>query len=203
MPPLTRRSKPNPETADTSEQSKPSSYLDGDIPKSKRWSEVSGSANADRRYRWETRDPEVAYSFITICRPPFWYRDEDGEDEDEDEDKDEDEDESLGEESVCDGGKTCCCGKPATERPDYPWVISKAGHIKYHTQIAFALLRSPDTFGMYIHNDFEAHGAIEIVENLFQDYHEALLQKNWKEQWIICEAMALMWAGDTVSLMYM
>jgi hypothetical protein len=185
---------------------------DLDVPKNKRWSKVSGSGNADYRYRVHMKDPKVAYSFITICRLPNYHEDE-YEDEDEDEDENEDDGMDGDDDSntsskkqpqqPCDGGVTCICDKPVAEHPEHPFIISRAGNHKYFTQRIHLSLRRPDMFDMYVYNDFEAYGVMEVVENLVADWIEAGKQKNWKEQWVIVEAMAMMWASDSIDPMQM
>ncbi|EED13440.1 conserved hypothetical protein [Talaromyces stipitatus ATCC 10500] len=178
--------------------------FDPDVPRSKRWSDFSGSANADYRYRVQMKDPEVAYSFICICQPPFFDDDEyDSEEEDEDKDEGPTKDTSNQEKRRCDGGVTCICEKPAADHPEHTWVISKAGHSRYFTQRIHLSLRCPDMFEMYTFNDHEPYGVIEVVENMIMDHVEAGRKKNWKEQWAICEAMALMLAGDVLNPMQM
>jgi hypothetical protein len=204
MPP--KRASPSSSASSAAEQAKTSneaattttntntvSLSDADVPKSKRWAAVSGSGNADYRYRVQMKDPEVAYSFICICRLPGYDDDED----------DEDESNASSEKEPCDGGVTCLCDKPVAEHPEHALVISKAGNCKYFTQRALLLLRCPDMFDMYVTNDFEAYGVMEVVENLVLDWVEAGNKKNWKEQWVIVEAMAMMWAGDSLKPMQM
>ncbi|GAM43413.1 hypothetical protein TCE0_050r18205 [Talaromyces pinophilus] len=189
---------------------RPIARVDPDVPKSKRWSEVSGSGNADYRYRVHMKNPDVAYSFITICRLPNYH-----EDDDDDEDEDEDEDEQMNDaddnndnakkqpRSPCDGGATCICNKPSTEHPDHPFVISRAGNHKYFMARIHLSLRCPDMFDMYVYNDFESYGVMEVVENLVTDWIEAGREKNWKEQWVIVEAVAMMLAGDSLDPLQM
>lgn len=55
-----------------------------EIPRSARWSKVSATANADMQYKFNTRDPQEAYSYICQCKSLFErpdYDDEEGEDE--------------------------------------------------------------------------------------------------------------------------
>lgn len=180
---------------------------DPEVPKSKRWSEVSGSGNADYHYRVLTKDPEVAYSFITICRLPNYDEDMD-EDEDDEDDKMDDADDAVDSSEKrppkpCDGGGTCICNKPCSENPDHPYIISRAGKHKYNTASIMLTLRCPDMFGMYVYNDFESYGVMEVVENLVTDWIEAGREKKWKEQWVIVEAIALLWATDAIDPMQM
>lgn len=186
----------------------PIARVDPDVPKSKRWSEVSGSGNADYRYRVLMKNPDVAYSFITICRLPNFHEDDDDEDED-DEMNDADDNDDNGNNSKkqpqqpCDGGDTCICNKPSTEHPDHPFIISRAGNHKYFTARIHLSLRCPDMFDMYVYNDFEAYGVMEVVENLVTDWIEAGREKNWKEQWVVVEAIAMMLAGDSLDPLQM
>lgn len=57
--------------------------------------------------------------------------------------------------------------------------------------------RCPDNFGMYIYNDFEGYGILEVIENLLSAYSTAfnrtvtkkktdeVIQKTHKEMWLI------------------
>ncbi|KAF5012061.1 hypothetical protein F66182_15293, partial [Fusarium sp. NRRL 66182] len=58
-------------------------------------------------------------------------------------------------------------------------------------------------FGMYVYNDFEAYGVMEVVENLVTYWIEAGREKNWKEQWVIVEAIAMMLTGSSLDPMQM
>lgn len=148
------------------------------IPPSKRWAAVSGSGNAEASYKLSMQNPIEAYSFICMCRPPF----NDGGD---------DEEESNGK---CDSGKTCLCKKPAADHPDHPWKLTVAGREKFFAQHVHASLRSPGSFGMYTINDHGAYGVLELVQNLILDFEEAA--GNYKEQWVVCEALAFFLLTD-------
>ncbi|KAI0025867.1 hypothetical protein F4780DRAFT_233434 [Xylariomycetidae sp. FL0641] len=156
---------------------------------SKRWSAVSGSANADSDYRTTWTKPEKWYSYITFCGPPGVSSDDEDEDEDE---EDEDEDDEIRE--GC-GKKDCVCQKPSSDNPDHPWHVSKAGYRKFNTQFIFHQLRDPDNFDMYTFNDHSAYGALETLENLVLDFNEAA-ERGWKEQWAVCEGLALWLTSD-------
>ncbi|RAH71294.1 uncharacterized protein BO66DRAFT_410467 [Aspergillus aculeatinus CBS 121060] len=60
-------------------------------------------------------------------------------------------------------------------------------------------LRNPDAFDMYTFNDHAGYGAIEVAQNVLLDFHEAA--GNWKEQWAICEALALLFNTDSLDPM--
>lgn len=49
-------------------------------------------------------------------------------------------------------------------------------------------VREPDSFRMYLYNDWFAYGCLEVLENMILDYVEE--KGNWKEQWITIEGMA-------------
>ncbi|KAI0804956.1 hypothetical protein GGR55DRAFT_308713 [Xylaria sp. FL0064] len=178
-------------------------------PRSKRWSAVSASANAEADYRMVWKDEEKAYSYITLCQPFYIDDDDDSDEEEEDddesagdvsdkEDEDESEEEGQGDEEEegegkrlgprC-GKKHCKCYKPYATNPDHPWVISWAGYKKFTNQFLHMFVRDPDRFGMYTFNDHAGYGTIEVLENLFLDYEEAAKEQRgeWREQWAICE----------------
>lgn len=54
-----------------------------EIPRSKRWSKVSATANADMEFKMMTRDPAMAYSWVCLCKKRFQRFEEDADDEDE------------------------------------------------------------------------------------------------------------------------
>ena len=162
-------------------------------PRSKRWSAVSGSANADAEYRQiASKNPDEFFSFMCTC-PPRFAGGNDGDDDSEDEenenedDDDENENEGAGRSGGC-GRPNCKCHKPASEHPDHPWIITKAGYRKLLTMQILVTLRDPDNFSMYTYNDHAAYGAMEVVENMILDFVEGA--HSWKEQWIVCEALA-------------
>ncbi|KDN65805.1 hypothetical protein CSUB01_04988 [Colletotrichum sublineola] len=157
---------------------------------SNRWSAVSASRNADSGYKEAMKDIEHAYAYT--CRCPFGTKpggdlDDEAEFyEDEDED-DEDDQGNKQPKAKCDGGKTCLCTKPAAEHPDAPFVMTNAGYRKLMVQQIHCEVRDPDSFGMYTYNDHSAYGVLQVIQNLILDYEEA--KDNWREQWVICEAM--------------
>lgn len=177
------------------------------IPRGKRWSKVSASANADDGYRLQISKPE-AYAYLCLCKP-LHDRGSGSEDEWDEEDEDEDEENAnkvsrevlefsdsvfdiyrtQEKKPACDGGKTCVCLKPAAEHPDQPWVITRAATHKLNTLRIMGSLRDPDGFGMYTYNDHFGYGCVELAQNLILDFEEA--KGNWKEQWSVCEGMAL------------
>lgn len=193
--------------------------------KSKRWAAVSGSRNVDEDYKLAMKDPAHAYEYICVCKRFFqgsngqdeeeeednsWEdTDSEGEDEDEADNEGLDDADDEGKKSTkdkdkdikCDGGKTCICHKLTAERPEHPWVITRAGWRKWYSQTVHAQLRCPDNFEMYTYNDHEAYGILEVVQNLVLDYVEAAA--NWKEQWVVCEATALFLLGDWSNAMGM
>ncbi|WDK12505.1 hypothetical protein CGRA01v4_03785 [Colletotrichum graminicola] len=151
---------------------------------SNRWSAVSASRNADNDYKKALEDTD-AYAYT--CRCPFGAKsggDFDDDDEDEFED---DEDDEGHQQPKCDGGETCLCTKPAEEHPDAPFFMTNAGYRKLMTQNIHCELRDPDNFGMYTYNDHAAYGVLQVIQNIILDFEEA--KDNWKEQWVICEAM--------------
>ncbi|KAK2777745.1 hypothetical protein CKAH01_11942 [Colletotrichum kahawae] len=159
-----------------------------------RFTKVSNTRNADRDYKEKMADAKKAFEFI--CRCPWGTKrnlgggeqeeeEDDWEDEDE-EDGDEDEEEGDGPKPKCDLGKT---------------FIMRAGYYKLMNQQPNVQVRDPDFFGMYTYNDHRAYGIIEIIQNLVLDFDEA--SANWKEQWVICEALApFIWylSGDDFAM---
>lgn len=140
------------------------------IPRSKRWTPlISCSANVDMEYKIATQDPETAYRFVCMCRPPFRNGENDRT-------------------AKCDAGDTCLCSKPASEHPGHIWKLSSAGKRRFHAQEIYADMRCPDYFDMYTFNRHGAYGVLEVLQNLILDFEEA--KDNLKERWAICEALA-------------
>jgi hypothetical protein len=188
-----------------------------------RWSPVSGSANVDTAYRELWKTPEKAYQYVCWCRPPFPGEssdsdsdDDEEEDEDENEDEDDDEDNDGGDEEKennngdnnkpkkkpsCDGGKTCLCNKPANDHPNHIWVTTFACRRKFFAQESFVQMRDPDNFGMSTYNDHAGYGVLQVVENLLLDFVEA--DSNWREQWVVCETLAMFLQTDMIEPMLM
>ncbi len=180
------------------------------IPQSKRWAPVSGSANAEMDYKWATRDPKAAYAFVCMCRPPFRLQDDDPEpewdgrefDDDESNDggeDDENKDENEPDEYGCDRGKTCHCDKPASQHPDHIWKLSAAGKHKLFTQRIHYQVRCPRYFGSLSFKYHIEYGVLEMLQNLVLDFEEA--DGNYKEQWAVCEALALFLQTDICETM--
>ncbi|KAL2847322.1 hypothetical protein BJX68DRAFT_268189 [Aspergillus pseudodeflectus] len=126
---------------------------------------------------------------------------EDDSDEEADENEDDEEDGDDGEakkpkKAKCTGGLTCICNKPAAEHPEHPYTVSVSGYRKFIDLIAHTNLRSPDAFDMYIFNDFERYGVLEVLQNLVLDFIEA--KDNWKEQWAVCESIPVYWISNAI-----
>lgn len=191
------------------------SKTDTDVPPpSKRWSKVSCSRNLDINYKTLTKDPAAAYSYVCMCKLPFSQgldddsdeSDEDEGDGDEWETEDEDEDPKKSKDkgkpkAKCDSGRTCLCDKPAADHPDHKLFITMAGNQKFLIQHLHLDLRIPDLFDMYTFNDHASYGCLEVLQNLIIDFVEA--EGNWREQWSICEATALLLMRDVMGPLHM
>lgn len=164
------------------------------IPRNKRWSAVSASANADTSCKLFLKNNPNAYDeHQCLCKLPG-----DG-DEDEEEDEEEEE-ETEGKETQptkCDGGETCLCDKLAADHPGHPFIFSKAALNKLSAYTIMMDLRDPDNFAMYTFNDHSAYGAIEMMQNVLLDFQEA--SGNWKQRWVVCEALALLLANNCLA----
>lgn len=124
-------------------------------------------------------EPDVAYSFICMDTPYFDTKRQHS---------------SL--QSVNDSHTQELLGKPASEHPQYPWIVSQAGWAKYMAQFTFARLRNPDMFQMYTFNHHIRYGILEMVQNLLLDFAEA--KDSWQQQWAVVEATVL-WLLDDES----
>ncbi|PYI09786.1 hypothetical protein BO78DRAFT_458957 [Aspergillus sclerotiicarbonarius CBS 121057] len=156
-------------------------------PRSKRWSRISTSANADKAYHQFLKDTPDAYTYICICTRPGFNPDDEYDSSDEDNN-------IPPPQSQCDGGETCICFKPLTSHPDHPWRFTKAG---LETMITYRImidLRDPDAFGMYTFNDHAGFGALEVVQNAILDFRDAVAKGDWWGMWAVCEALG--WIDD-------
>jgi hypothetical protein len=150
------------------------------VPRGERWAPVSGSANIDTSYRQLWNEPDKAYAFVCWCGPPFPESESDDDDDDE--------------EKPCDGGKTCLCWKPAGENPGHKWISTYACRRKFMSLVDMARFRDPDNFRMHTFSDHEGLGVLELIENLLLDFVES--DSNWREQWVVCEALSFFLQTD-------
>ncbi|KAK4210622.1 hypothetical protein QBC37DRAFT_292101 [Rhypophila decipiens] len=82
----------------------------------------------------------------------------------------------------CDRGKTGVCGRSPRDCPNHRWITSRAGKLKYKTQLNMVFLRSAHEFDVGFGTpDDNAVPFIEVLENLVLDFAEA--EGNWREQW--------------------
>jgi hypothetical protein len=110
-------------------------------------------------------------------------------DDDSEEDEEDYNESGKPKKAKCTGGRTCICNKPAAEHPEHPYTVSISGYRNFIDLVAHTNLRSPDAFDMYIFNDYEGYGILEVLQNLVLDFIEA--KDNWKEQWAVCESIPL------------
>ncbi len=150
------------------------------VPGGARWSPISGSANIDTANRQLQLEPEKAYAYVCWCRPLFVGRGKD--------------------KARCDAGKTCPCGKLAQDHPSHQWISTFSCRRKFMAQVVMARMRDPDNFDMHTFRHHDALGIMELVENLLLDFVEA--DGNWREQWVVCETMALFLHTDLTDAMW-
>lgn len=146
------------------------------------------------------------------------------EDENEDEDEgeaEEDEDKapsSPREKTDADGNKLinwvkwCICRRDWDEHmqqyPEWRWVMTEQGSELLIQAIGSGLRCNPDALSMYIYNDWEAYGQVELQENLLQKYHEASVSRKMnkmeklQQMWAACEAMTFWSSGDRADMWY-
>ena len=56
--------------------------------------------------------------------------------------------------------------KPLEKYPTWPWRMSEFAYVaaaEYSTDVE---KRDPDSFGMYIYNDFWSYGCVEVLDNI-------------------------------------
>jgi len=84
------------------------------------------------------------------------------------------------------GDKRSSHDQPASERPDHKWILMRRSWMELCNASRGAAFRSPDNFGMYIYNDFEGYGLLEMVENFIVEYHKEFKKKaqDLRDMWI-------------------
>lgn len=58
----------------------------------------------------------------------------------------------------------------ASEEPDHKWVIMRGAWITFAESMRLRGYQSPDALGVYIYNDFEGYGLLEMFENSVSAY---------------------------------
>lgn len=128
---------------------------------------------ADKHSDDEAIGPDNPYEYILLPRPHWDCADEDAQDAD-----------KIYQASVKDiyPGKTD--STPASKRSGYPWIAMRKSVVDMNDAIRLNKYRCPDMFEMYIYNDFEGYGQIEMIENLIVA-HDKLLKKgtDTKDLW--------------------
>ncbi|KAI3394501.1 hypothetical protein diail_2635 [Diaporthe ilicicola] len=159
---------------------------------------VSASVNINLEARKAFAELEMPFQWVCICPPPWAVDRGEVEDTHEDSDKENEHPESRSlprsteDNTICDSGKTCICTKPANANPKHPWIITRAGYLKWTASLNMVPLRCPEVFGMDISSDHEAYGMLEIIKNLIADYRKAM---NLQDKWMVCEALIMFLLG--------
>ncbi|KAK1759092.1 hypothetical protein QBC47DRAFT_436617 [Echria macrotheca] len=178
MPPKTAKPKSNP-THD-------SKSIDIALAnQSLRWSSISVSRNIDAEYKsLVARDPVEAFTYITLCLVHAASSLLDSSEKLE----------KKAKQSLCDGGKSCLCGKPASLNPDHFLTITNAGWSKFRGQSEMVYVRCPDDFDVLTYKDYYSYAVLEVLENLVLDFVEA--DGDWKGQWAVVEGMVWFLADE-------
>ncbi|CAJ2505323.1 Uu.00g127170.m01.CDS01 [Anthostomella pinea] len=135
----------------------------------------------------ENRPPHKYYGMPQ----PFFDVENENEDKDEDDQLDEDEIiEAYNEEMRSDDGPAM---KPAADFPDNRWVCMWETWKQYADYKRRATYTDPDSFGMYIYNDFHGYGLQELIESMLVAFDKELRKKrddeNLKQMWATTAAM--------------
>ncbi|KAJ5654026.1 hypothetical protein N7490_001029 [Penicillium lividum] len=151
-------------------------------------------------YLEKTRDHEKAFKYECLCSDAMEKLLSNGCELDYfDEAEDEGDVEKQPKPARCDGGKTCLCGKSASEHPGHPWSLTVAGFAKIRDMTTQVTVRDPENFQLTGYMDQSCIGLLQVMTNLIIDFLAA--EGNWKEQWPLCEAMAIFHLrGDAASL---
>lgn len=108
-------------------------------------------------------------------RPLFDYKVEARTRDDDEVEEDEDDDEEGGIGAYKKGfdaeNKAGIMLEPAKDHSDHKWVIMWAGYKMFVDYRRRSNYCSPDSFGMYIYNDFEGWGFQELIENFVSNMH--------------------------------
>ncbi|CZT16039.1 uncharacterized protein RCC_01879 [Ramularia collo-cygni] len=111
----------------------------------------SGSETPDEATLEALENEFEPYEYVCLNIPPYGR---DTDEDDEDQDPEENSDDDLHK-------------KPASEHPDHKFIIPWSAFKKYHDYCRFATYVDPDAFDMYIYNDYQAYGTIQLVENAY------------------------------------
>ncbi|KFA45659.1 hypothetical protein S40293_11328 [Stachybotrys chartarum IBT 40293] len=164
-----------------------------------RWAKVSGSKNLYTTFLTRYKNRRYACEFMCVCNPLKLSEDLESEDDVHSEDSEQDDnstndeagDASPTETQACDQGKTCPCTKPASELPDHPYTMTRAGLGRGALANALLDLRDPDAFLLHTFKYHMTYGALEVVQNLFLDFDLAFGGMEVCETWPIIEGLAL------------
>lgn len=121
---------------DPNEQRMPSSAAQDPKPKRQR-------TNAKTQFEQSTFTGK--YEYACIGRPP-WAEDHDEDDDDEE--------------------SKLVWKKSASEHPAWKWIMLRESFDLLDAAYKDTDNRDPDTFGMYVYNDYLGYGIIEILENM-------------------------------------
>lgn len=117
----------------------------------------------------EEGEPKDPWDFICIHSQASADGDEEDEDEDEDEEPEEEDDDAESADNAPDKEKPKKAnpiGKLASLHPEHKWISSILGQDRSRWWLQESFKRDPDSFGMYIYNDFGWYGKIEVFENI-------------------------------------
>ena len=158
MPPKRARANDNADAnSGPAEGNKPSSKAarseKADSGDSSDWEDVDSSDDSS--------DPPP-YEYY--CRPrPFFDFEKENDDKDEDEQLEEDDLTDAYNESL--GPEKNIAKMPAANSPDHKWISMWRSWKKYCDLKRYTMYTDPDSFGMYIYNDFHGYGIQELVQN--------------------------------------
>ncbi|KXT04553.1 hypothetical protein AC578_8733 [Pseudocercospora eumusae] len=114
------------------------------------------------------------YEYACIGRPPWaGHHDEDADDEE----------------------SKVVWKKSASEHPRWKWIMLRESFDLLDAAYKDTDNRDPDTFGMYIYNDFLGYGIIEILENMLRAFNKELKPQkgkgyNYQQMWAVVTALA-------------
>ncbi|KAK7923468.1 hypothetical protein PG985_007539 [Apiospora marii] len=128
------------------------------------------------------------FGWYCIARPRFDFENEvhngggadEGADDDEDADEDEDEDAKVERLYLAQRGKKLL-GEPVAEHPEHRWFAfwqTWKLFVGWHEGAQWC---DPDSFGMYVYNDFHGYGLQEVIERMLVAFNDQFKKKERDE----------------------
>ncbi|CAI7648887.1 unnamed protein product [Penicillium manginii] len=86
--------------------------------------------------------------------------------------------------------------KPLAEHPEAKWSLSRAAVRRFNMMREQLQYRDAGSFGIQMFGEYSIWGTIKVIDNQILDFQEA---NDWKEQWAVCEALAILLGAEELS----